>query len=279
MPPVGEVSFELERFEWTADDQLEVVGRWNGVRGRRIGRPALTVDAGGRRQRLTGTQISGPDEPWRASFDWDGDRGEIAGAELEIGRSLVVELPPPRRRRRRSAASAESELRAQVDELRAMVAEPPGRAPVRCRGDVERLAEVEAERDRLAAELDAAGEPERLAEVEAERDRLAAELEAAGEPERLAEVEAERDRLAAELEAAGERDRLETAAPSPEAEQELAGLRLAHGSLRAAHEQLEDELEAMRDRPRRARRARGPAPAAAGLLRRRGARARGARAT
>ena len=24
MPPVGEVSFELERFEWTADDRLEV---------------------------------------------------------------------------------------------------------------------------------------------------------------------------------------------------------------------------------------------------------------
>ena len=36
MPPVEEVSFELERFEWTADDRLEVVGRWNGVRGRRI---------------------------------------------------------------------------------------------------------------------------------------------------------------------------------------------------------------------------------------------------
>ena len=27
MPPVGEVSFELERFEWTADDRLEVVGK------------------------------------------------------------------------------------------------------------------------------------------------------------------------------------------------------------------------------------------------------------
>ncbi len=125
MTPVGEVSFELERFEWTADDRLEVVGRWNGVRGRRIARPALTVDAGGRRQRLSGSQISDgdPDQPWRASFDWDGSRGEIAGAELEIGRSLVVELPPPRRRRRRSAVGAEGDLRAQVDELRGMVAE------------------------------------------------------------------------------------------------------------------------------------------------------------
>src|SRR4051794_41723499 len=152
MPPVGEVSFELERFEWTADDQLEVVGRGNGVRGRRIGRPALTVDAGGRRQRLTGTQVSGPDEPWRAAFDWDGDRGEIAGAELEIGRSLVVELPPPRRRRRRSAASAESDLRMQLDELRATVAEL--RAERAIAPSDEALRSVEAERDRLAAELE-----------------------------------------------------------------------------------------------------------------------------
>ena len=48
------VSFELERFEWTPDDDLLVVGRWNGVHGRRIGKPSLTVDTGGRRQRVTG---------------------------------------------------------------------------------------------------------------------------------------------------------------------------------------------------------------------------------
>ena len=70
MPAVGEVSFELERFEWTADDRLEVVGRWNGIRGRRIARPALTVEAGGRRQRLSGSQVS--EEPWSASFEWVG---------------------------------------------------------------------------------------------------------------------------------------------------------------------------------------------------------------
>ena len=49
MPAVEDVSFELERFEWTADDTLEVVGRWNGVSGRRMARPALTIEAGGRR--------------------------------------------------------------------------------------------------------------------------------------------------------------------------------------------------------------------------------------
>jgi len=251
MPAVGQVSFELERFEWTADDRLEVVGRWNGVRGRRISRPALTVDAGGRRQRLSGSQVS--EDPWSASFDWSGD--DIAGAELEIGRSLVVELPPPRRRRRRGGAAAEYDLRAQIDELRATVAEL--RAERIAAPSPEGLAEVQAERDRLAAELEAAPD----AEVVAERDRLAAELEAAPD----AEVVAERDRLAAELEAAraaapdaeleAERDRLaaelEALKASQESagadsEQELAGLRLALGSLRAAHEALEDELEAMR---------------------------------
>ena len=285
MPAAGEVSFELERFEWTADDRLEVVGRWNGIRGRRIARPALTVEAGGRRQRLSGSQVS--EEPWSASFAWSGD--DIAGAELEIGRTLVVELPAPRRRRRRTGASAESDLRAQVEELKLTAAA--------LRAERDRLAaalesqqdQLTEERDRLAAELEARGDDA------AERDRLAAELaardEAAG-PE-IAAVVAERDRLAAELaardehaarqdterddasaeiaalllerdELAAERDRLVTrgdelaaeldalrAASAPaerlaEADQELAGLRLAHGSLRAAHEALEDELEELR---------------------------------
>src|SRR5918997_2555271 len=175
MAPVEEVSFELERFEWTADDRLEVVGRWNGVRGRRIARPALTVDAGGRRQRVSGTQLSngGPDEPWRASFDWDASRGDVAGAELEIGRSLVVELPPPRRRRRRSAVGAEGDLRAQVEELRAMVAE------------------LRAER--AAVRADATDAHEQRSSVEAERDELAREVERlsarAGGPDAQRELE------------------------------------------------------------------------------------------
>jgi chromosome segregation ATPase len=218
MPAVGEVSFELERFEWTADDRLEVVGRWNGIRGRRIARPALTVDAGGRRQRLSGTQVS--DDPWCASFAWAGE--DIAGAELEIGRTLVVELPPPRRRRRRSGATAESDLRAQLEETRLA------------------LAALQAERDRLAARDDDA------ARQDTQRDDRSAELAAAlEERDRLLETaraeSAERDRLAAELDAVrGERE------PRVEAEQELAGLRLAHGSLKASHEALEDELEELR---------------------------------
>ena len=100
MPPAREVAFELERFAWDGASRLEVVGRWSGLRGRRLARPVLTVQAGGRRHRLpalpeppAGTDDA--DAPWRAAFAWERDPGEIAAAELEVGRSLVVDLPVP----------------------------------------------------------------------------------------------------------------------------------------------------------------------------------------
>ena len=239
MTPAAEVSFELERFEWTADDRLEVVGRWNGIRGRRIARPALTVDSGGRRRRVSGSQVSDgePDEPWRASFDWDG--GDIAGAELEIGRSLVVELPPPRRRRRRSAAGAEGELRAQVDELRGMVAELRAE-----RAAAPTPAEVESLRE------DATEAHELVSSVEAERDRLAAELEATqtgdAELERLhaelAAAHTETERLNGELEAlkasrhGGRRERAGARRPTAGPRQPARGARAARGRARGAAE-------------------------------------------
>src|SRR3954469_19909979 len=109
MGQVGEVVFALERFELSADERLEVVGRWQGLEGRRMGRPVLTVvESGGRRRRLNalpGGQLAST-HAWRAAFAWDGDVTDIEGAELELGRRLVVELPAPRRRRRRSAATS-----------------------------------------------------------------------------------------------------------------------------------------------------------------------------
>jgi hypothetical protein len=214
MAPAGEVSFELERFEWTADDRLEVVGRWIGVRGRRVSRPALTVDAGGRRHRVSGATVSNgdPEASWRASFAWSSARGEIAGAELEVGRSLVVELPPPRRRRRRSLASAvETDLRAEIDQLRAQLAELRAEPAV----DAGVISALRAEAESARSEA----------------DRLTAELEA---------LRAERDEPGSAPEAAEASDE-DTAG----AADELAGLRLAYGSLRAAHEKLEDEVESL----------------------------------
>src|SRR3712207_7198473 len=44
--------FRSERFGWRGDDLLEVVGRWKGLEGHRLGKPVLTLLADGRRRRV-----------------------------------------------------------------------------------------------------------------------------------------------------------------------------------------------------------------------------------
>jgi hypothetical protein len=202
MSPVREVSFELERFGWAEEGRLEVIGRWSGLRGRRVGRAALTV-AGRRLSALPGGQMAAPGEDWRAVFAYDGDPADVAGAELEIGRSIVVDLPPPRRRRRRPAT---------------------GETPT-----------VVAARDLAAAraEADAA-----TAEADALREQLAALRESSADADEIETLRAELAAARADAEALRGR--------SGDEASELAGLRLALGSLRASHEQLEDELEELR---------------------------------
>jgi len=92
-PASRQVAFELERFEW-ADGRLEVAGRWQGLGGRRTGRPVLTVTVGMRRRRLFAERdaTGETEDGWRAAFAWDGDPGAITAAELEVGRNLVVVL-------------------------------------------------------------------------------------------------------------------------------------------------------------------------------------------
>ena len=176
--PAVDVAFELERFGWSEPGRLEVVGRWSGLEGRRMGRPVLTVVAGGRRRRLTalpGGQLTGSE--WRATFACDDDPASISEAVLEIGRRLVVDLPPPREPRR--AATDPSLERLHEERLRREQAEGT-------------LAERDAELVSLREEADAA-----LAEREAESERLTGELAEAREA--LAAAEQERERLAAEL--------------------------------------------------------------------------------
>src|SRR5688500_13616003 len=124
-----ELSFALERFEWVAEDRLEVSGHWEGLTGRRMARPVLTVEVDGRRRRLTalpGGQLPRKGgEAWRASFAWPYGPADVDAAELEVGRSIVVELPAPRRRKRRSSTSGavDEGLRSELAELRAQIAE------------------------------------------------------------------------------------------------------------------------------------------------------------
>jgi hypothetical protein len=236
---VREVAFELECFEW-ADERLELAGRWKGLAGRRLARPVLSIDTGtGRRKRLValpGGHLGAAEDDWRATFEWPGDPGEIIAAELEVGGSVVVDLPlPDRRRRRRKRAAPDpgdellrnevAALRAQVDRLRA------------------ELAGRERENMQLSAQLDegAADRPEAVAGADAptvEIERLASERqELTAEVERLA---GERDQTRAELVADVERLQGERDA----ATEQLVQQRAAHEH---ARELIDDLRQAIAD--------------------------------
>jgi hypothetical protein len=219
MADVREVGFELERFGWTAPGRLEVIGRWSGLQGRRLGRPVLTLDVGGQRRRLTalpgGHLAPSESGQWRAAFAFEGDPEDVIGAELEIGRRLVVDLPRPRRKRRRPSesdrVSAElADLRREIAELRSLGVRTAGadEAPD------EPAAAPEDRRRREAAEAALA---ERDAEIAALRARIG-DADAEREQRGLAERE-----LRAEVERIGG---------------ELAGLRAAHEKLESEHTEL-----------------------------------------
>ena len=96
----SEVDFELERFERTSEDRIEISGRWYGLRGRRFVRPVLNLNAGGSRLRAIALLEHKPwaaddGQTWLAAFRWPEGAGEVEGAELEVGPGLVVELPAP----------------------------------------------------------------------------------------------------------------------------------------------------------------------------------------
>ena len=270
MPEVGDVAFELERFGWSEPGRLEVVGRWSGLEGRRLGRPVLTVEAEGQRRRLTalpGGQLAGTGE-WRASFACDNDPDAITAVVLEIGRRLVVDLPPPRRGRRATGDQSLERLheeRLRREAVEATLAERDAELlSLREEADAalaEREQEVEtlrADGVRVEAELTEAREA--LAAAEQERERLAGELErltadlairdeelaAAREEVRRANVEAE-ERLAAERAATTEvREKLATAREEAEnvitnEAQETERLR---AELQAAREETERTVSA-----------------------------------
>lgn len=96
----SEVDFELERFERTSEDRIEISGRWYGLRGRRFVRPVLNLQTGGSRRRAIALLEHKPwaaddGQTWLAAFTWPEGAGAVQGAELEVGPGLVVELPPP----------------------------------------------------------------------------------------------------------------------------------------------------------------------------------------
>ena len=97
----SEVDFELERFERTREDRIEISGRWYGLRGRRFVRPVLKVQlGGGARRRAIALLEHKPwaaddGQTWVAAFAWPKGIDAIEGAELEVGPGLIVDLPAP----------------------------------------------------------------------------------------------------------------------------------------------------------------------------------------
>src|SRR3712207_54388 len=90
------VVFDLERFEWTERDRIEVAGSWSGVRGHRFMRPVLEVP--GRRPMhalLEHKPWSHDQDEWVAAFAWSGPAVEVAGATLTVSPGIEVTLPPP----------------------------------------------------------------------------------------------------------------------------------------------------------------------------------------
>jgi hypothetical protein len=161
---------------------VEVEGRWFGIRGRRILRPVLEIEAEGRRHRLLALLEHKPwaatdGEEWLAAFPWEGGRVDPTAAELAVGPDLSVELisaPQPISPPERAATEAE---RASSSPPRPAPPAPAPPAPP----PTERLeGELTAAREhveRLRDELDRARavhavEVERLraSHAEAERD-------------------------------------------------------------------------------------------------------------
>src|SRR4051794_21148947 len=178
------VAFEVERFGWTANDRLEVVGRWFGLRGHRFMRPALIVEAGDDRRRLLALLDHKPwaaddGEPWIAAFSWAGDPVALTFAELSVAPSVSLELPPPAAPgSRATGARRRAQGPRAGPRVTARRADPPDRELEQERAEAAALrTELAAARARLEA-LEAQPPPAEPpdAATAAERDALAADL-------------------------------------------------------------------------------------------------------
>ena len=147
-----EVDFELERFERTGPDRIEIAGRWFGLRGRRFVRPVLNLrtDGGSRRRAIALLEhkpwAAHDGETWIAAFAWPSGAAGVESAELEVGPGLMVELPAP---------GAETVANRRVSALRPH-AGPPA---VRVRDDFDPEPELPPALDRAPAMRDGDGAP------------------------------------------------------------------------------------------------------------------------
>jgi hypothetical protein len=265
-PVAPGVAFEVERFEWTSPERLELVGRWSGLRGHRFLRPTLDAEVGGERRRMLADLEHKPWAPeegqdWIAAFTWRGDPGSFDEAELTVSPELAVQLPAPggsvakgkprkaaseaerRPARRPRSAVLEGELAAALAEVARLAEELERARSTHSEAGKELREQLRAEQGRIR-ELEV--ELERVREQRSEQV-AAAETTAAQETETLRK---ERDAAAAERDAAtAARDAAVAAADEATAHRDEA-LR----KLRAAETERDAMTEA-RDRARQERNA------------------------
>ena len=247
-----EITFELERFE-LVDGQIELAGRWFGVRGRRFVRPTLTPLSGRDMSRVLADLEHKPWAPedggeWLAAFPWQRN-GISVKFELSVAPDIVIRLPSPRAKLtlpRRIAALPRPSIagpawpQPQVEQVEedaggaagpAMALEAAAPAPE---------AEVEVEPIRNP-EAEFARELERTrSEHELQLEQARAELEAARAE--LDAAAAARDAAAGETAAARDAVSAETAATAAMRD-ELAALQAAHAELEAAYDELANERD------------------------------------
>jgi hypothetical protein len=229
-PVLPGVTFEVERFEWTAGDRLTVVGRWFGLRGHRFLRPTLDVDVAGEHRRMLADLEHKPwaaeeGEEWVAAFRWRGEPARFEDAELTVSPDLAVRLPAPDN----SIAEADDPVSAAR-----LPAQPPRTARLEAElaareDEIERLTtELARLRDDHAATLETASlaHDEALATLRRERDEAR---------ERLAALEADRDEA---------RERITTA--EVERDKALNRIAAAEAEAKAAAE-ARDEARAERN--------------------------------
>jgi hypothetical protein len=99
----GAAVLEIERFEWTTPERIEIVGYWSGLRGRRFMRPTLVLNRAGETKRLLALLEHKPwsaqeGDPWIAAFAWEGEVTKFDSAELNVGSGIDLDLPSPRMR-------------------------------------------------------------------------------------------------------------------------------------------------------------------------------------
>jgi hypothetical protein len=205
------VTFEVERFEWTADGRLALVGRWFGLRGHRFLRPTLDVNVSGERRRMLADLEHKPwaaedGQQWVAEFGWMGAPAHFQDAELTVSPDLAVQLPQPDNSvpeadvpsraeslpaRPPRTALLEAELAAAAEELRRVTGELTNLRDEHA--ETRQAAAAELEKVKKEHEAAAAAHAEALGTVQREREEAR---------ERLAAVEQERDEVRERLAAA-----------------------------------------------------------------------------